>query len=100
MFCNQCEQTIGGKGCAGKAGACGKNEDIQSLQDTLVFGLKGIAAYAYHARELGERDEAIDAFMHEALFKTLTNVSFDLNDHLEIVLRAGQINLRAMEILD
>ena len=100
MFCNQCEQTIGGKGCAAKAGACGKNEDIQSLQDTLVYGLKGIAAYAYHARELGEKDETVDAFMHEALFKTLTNVSFDLNDHLEIVLRAGQVNLKAMELLD
>ena len=48
MFCNQCEQTAGGTGCT-KVGVCGKDEDIQSLQDTLVFGLKGIAAYAYHA---------------------------------------------------
>ena len=99
MFCYQCEQTAGGSGCT-KVGVCGKNEDIQSLQDTLVFGLKGIAAYAYHARELGARDEDVDAFMHESLFKTLTNVSFDLNQYLEIVLRCGEMNLKVMELLD
>jgi hydroxylamine reductase len=81
-------------------GVCGKDEDIQSLQDTLIFGLKGIAAYAYHARELGQRDEQVDAFMHEALFATLTNVDFDLNRHLELVLKAGEMNLRVMEMLD
>ena len=53
MFCYQCEQTAGGQGCT-KIGVCGKDPDIQSLQDMLVFGLKGIAAYAYHARELGK----------------------------------------------
>ena len=82
MFCYQCEQTAGGTGCI-KVGVCGKNEDIQSLQDTLIFGLKGIGAYAYHARELGARDEQVDAFMHEAMFATLTNVDFDLNRYLE-----------------
>ena len=99
MFCYQCEQTAGGSGCT-SVGVCGKNADIQSLQDTLVFGLKGIAAYAYHARELGQRDEEVDAFMHEALFKTLTNVSFDLGDYLGMVLRCGKMNLRVMELLD
>jgi hydroxylamine reductase len=79
---------------------CGKDEDIQSLQLTLTYGLKGIAAYAYHARELGARDEQVDAFMHEALFKTLTNVDFDLNDHVKLVLRAGEMNLRIMKALD
>ena len=99
MFCYQCEQTAGGTGCT-KVGVCGKDEDIQSLQDTLVFALKGVAAYAYHARELGQRDEEVDAFMHEALFATLTNVDFDLNRHLELVLKAGEMNLRVMEMLD
>ncbi|MBN2312410.1 MAG: hypothetical protein JXM79_00685 [Sedimentisphaerales bacterium] len=47
------------------------------MQDTLIFGLKGIAAYAYHARELGQRDEQVDAFMHKVLFATLTNVDFE-----------------------
>jgi len=99
MFCYQCEQTAGGSGCT-KLGVCGKDPDIQSLQDTLLFGLKGIAAYAYHARELGARDELVDAFMHEALFKTLTNVSFNLNDYLAMVLKCGEMNLRVMELLD
>jgi hydroxylamine reductase len=99
VFCYQCEQTAGGSGCT-KGGVCGKNEDIQSLQDILLFGLKGIAAYAYHARELGRRDESVDAFMHEALFKTVTNVSFDLNQYLELVLKCGMVNLKTMEVLD
>jgi hydroxylamine reductase len=99
MFCYQCEQTAGGTACT-KVGTCGKDEDIQSLQDILVFGLKGIAAYAYHARELGHKDEQVDAFMHEALFATLTNVDFDLYRHLELVLKAGEMNLRVMEMLD
>ena len=88
MFCYQCEQAAGGTGCT-KVGVCGKDEDIQSLQDILMFGLKGIAAYAYHGRELGEKDDKVDAFMHEAMFSTLTNVDFDLNRCLELVLKAG-----------
>jgi hydroxylamine reductase len=66
MFCNQCEQAAKGTGCT-EIGVCGKDEDIQSLQWILTYGLRGIAAYAYHARILGKRDEEIDAFMHEAL---------------------------------
>ncbi|MDD4938971.1 MAG: hydroxylamine reductase [Candidatus Omnitrophica bacterium] len=99
MFCYQCEQTAGGSGCT-KIGVCGKNEDIQSLQDILFFGLKGIAAYAYHARELGARDEEVDAFMHESLFMTLTNTNFDLNQYLAAVLKCGEMNLKTMEMLD
>ena len=99
MFCYQCEQTAGGTGCT-KVGVCGKDEDIQSLQDTLMFGLKGIAAYAYHARELGQKDEQVDAFMHETMFSTLTNVDFDLDRYLELVLKAGEMNLRVMEMLN
>jgi len=99
MFCFQCEQTAQGTGCT-KVGVCGKDADIQSLQDTLLFGLKGVAAYAYHARELGAKDEEVDAFMHEALFKTLTNVNFNLDDYLKMVLECGRINLKTMELLD
>lgn len=99
MFCYQCEQTAGGTGCT-KIGVCGKDPDIQSLQDLLVFGLKGIAAYAYHARELGKTDAEVDGFMHEALFSTLTNVDFDLARYFELVLKAGQMNLKTMEMLN
>ncbi len=99
MFCYQCEQTAKGTGCT-ISGVCGKSEDIASLQDTLVFGLKGIAAYAFHARELGSRDEQVDAFMHEALFSTVTNVDFDLDRHVGLVLKCGEMNLRVMELLN
>lgn len=99
MFCYQCEQTAGGTGCT-KVGVCGKDPDIQSLQDTLVFGLKGIAAYAYHAAELGKKDDKVDAFMHEALFATLTNVDFDMGRYVELLLKAGEMNLRTMELLN
>lgn len=107
MFCYQCEQTVSpqksagqtGSGCT-KVGVCGKNEDIQSLQDILLFGLKGISAYAYHARKLGAKDEDICAFIEEALFTTLTNTNFDTNRHIEMVLKCGQINLKTMELLD
>jgi hydroxylamine reductase len=99
MFCYQCEQAAGGTGCT-KVGVCGKDPDIQSLQDTLIFGLKGIAAYAYHAKELGKNDPEVDAFMHEALFSTLTNVDFDLNRYIGLVLKAGKMNLKTMEMLN
>lgn len=99
MFCYQCEQTAGGIGCV-KSGVCGKNPDIQSLQDILLFGLKGIAAYAFHARELGGIDADVDGFMHEVLFKTVTNVSFDTKQYIDMVLKCGEINLKTMELLD
>jgi hydroxylamine reductase len=100
MFCNQCEQTARGTGCAASPGVCGKNEDVQSLQETLLYGLKGMAAYAHHARRLGKTDEAVSAFFEEALFATVTNVNFDLDSLLEMVLDCGRHNLRVMELLD
>ncbi len=98
MFCYQCEQTPAG-GCT-TVGVCGKNEDIASLQDMLMFGIKGIAAYAFHAGEMGARDPEVDAFMHEALFSTVTNVDFDLNRFVGLNLKAGEMNLKAMAMLD
>ena len=98
MYCHQCEQTPAG-GCT-TIGVCGKNEDIASLQDILIFGLKGIASYGYHAKELGERDPEIDSFYHEALFSTLTNVNFDLDRSIKLNLKAGHMAYKAMELLD
>jgi len=100
MFCNQCEQTAKGVACANGLGVCGKNEDVQSLQETLLYGLKGMAAYANHARRLGKTDESVSAFIEEALFATMTNVNFDLDSLLEMVLECGRQNRRVMELLD
>lgn len=99
MFCNQCEQTAKGIGCS-TVGVCGKNEDISSLQDTLIYGLKGVAAYDFHARELGYADPEVAEFYSRALFSTLTNVNFDLDSTLNLVLECGKVNYKAMEVLD
>ena len=75
------------------------NPDIHSLKWLLVFGIKGICAYADHARILGQEDEKIYAFIHEGLAATL-RTDLDLNDWVGLVLKAGEINLRTMELLD
>ena len=62
MSCNQCEQTMGGTGCHHSPGICGKDADVQSLQETILYGLKGMAAYANHARRPGKHDESVSAF--------------------------------------
>ncbi len=99
MFCYQCEQAAGGKGCT-QLGVCGKDPTVAALQDLLIFGLKGVGAYAYHARELGRHDEEVDAFMHEAMFSTLTNVNFDVDRFIKYCLECGRINLKAMKMLN
>ena len=99
MFCNQCEQTQNGTGCT-DIGVCGKDEDVQSLQEILLYGVKGMAAYAHHARRLGKTDEEVSAFIEEALFATVTNVNFDIDSLLEMVLECGRKNVRVMELLD
>ncbi|MGE5553322.1 MAG: hydroxylamine reductase [Betaproteobacteria bacterium] len=98
VFCNQCQQTLGGVACT-KSGVCGKNPDVQSLQENLLYSLKGISAYAYHARELGHTDPEVDAFLAEGLYSTLTNVDFDLERFLELNLKAGEMTLKVMGLL-
>ena len=99
MFCNQCEQTAHGTACV-DTGVCGKDPDMQSLQETLLYGVKGMASYAHHARRLGQTDENVSSFIEEALFATVTNVNFDMESLFELVLECGRQNLRAMELLD
>lgn len=73
--------------------------DIVSLQELLIYGLKGVAAYAYHASILGQEDDAVYAFTQEALAQ-IGNPELALNDWLNLVLKCGEINLRTMELLD
>lgn len=98
MFCHQCEQTLAG-GCR-VVGVCGKDETIASLQDTIIFGLKGIAAYRTHANQLGYTDPFVDATTHEALYLTLTNSNFNVQEHINMALKVGQAAIRVMELLD
>jgi hydroxylamine reductase len=76
-----------------------ENADIKSLRHTLLFGLKGIAAYSDHAQILGQEDDAVYSFVQEAL-AALTRNDLALNDWLGLVLKCGEVNLRAMELLD
>jgi hydroxylamine reductase len=73
--------------------------DIVSLQHTTIFGVRGLAAYADHAQILGQEDENVYAFIHEALAATL-NKNLTLNDWVGLALKCGEVNLRAMELLD
>ena len=73
--------------------------DVAGLQELLTYGLKGTAAYADHAMILGQEDDAVYAFFHEAL-DYLTIDSPDLNKLLEMNLKCGEVNLRVMELLD
>jgi len=77
----------------------GENLDNQSLRHTLLFGLKGVAAYTDHAQILGQEDDKVYAFIHEGLAAT-ANKDLGLNDLLGLCLKCGEINLRAMELLD
>jgi hydroxylamine reductase len=183
MFCFQCEQTAGGKGCTGKAGVCGKSaatanaqddltralinlaletdgqplndemrkvmleglfatvtnvnfdeqrvseltekvialipnqkggacapsgqplklwsapEDIRSLKSLILFGLRGMAAYAYHALNLSYRDDVISDCCFEGL-RTIGNHQAGMEQLLPMVLKVGEVNLRCMELLD
>lgn len=98
MFCYQCEQTPAA-GCT-KFGVCGKNPDIASLQDIMILGLKGVAAYSTHARELGASDDEVNAITHEALYTTLTNSNFSLEENIAMTLKVGEATVKIMDVLD
>jgi len=102
MFCYQCEQTVGGKGCT-KLGVCGKTPEIANLQDLLIYQLKGISCYA---KDLLDKDQVIDksvvSFVENALFTTLTNVNFDAASHINLLKESQKIkeNLRSKASTD
>lgn len=77
--------------------SCG-DEDTRSLRELLITALKGIAAYAAHASVLGLRDAAVDDFFDEALASTTQNL--DLNEMIGWVMRAGEVSVAGMALLD
>ncbi len=72
MFCFQCEETAGGKGCT-KGGVCGKPAEVAELQDLLIYVLKGMACRSLAA----EQYRQVEDFIADSLFSTITNVNFD-----------------------
>jgi len=73
--------------------------DIRSLQEILTYGLRGVAAYADHAQILGQEDDVVYDFVHEGMASTLRK-DLSLDDWVGLVLKCGEVNLRAMELLD
>ncbi len=91
MFCYQCEQTFGGKGCT-KSGVCGKTPEIANLQDLLIYQLKGISCYAKPLIEQGKViDKEVVKFVENGLFTTLTNVNFDAENHVQLIKESQKI---------
>lgn len=91
MFCYQCEQTAGGKGCT-KLGVCGKTPEIANLQDLLIYQLKGICFYARHILDSGLNvDKSVVSFIENCLFTTLTNVNFNVDDHVNLLKQSQDI---------
>ncbi|HOW58439.1 MAG TPA: hydroxylamine reductase [Candidatus Omnitrophota bacterium] len=75
------------------------NEDIRSLRELLLYGLKGMAAYADHALILGKENEEVTAFFHKGL-RALTNNSLTVNDLVNLNMEFGMVNLKCLELLD
>jgi len=98
MFCYQCAQTARGTGCTVK-GVCGKEATVARLMDNLLIATKGMAAYLYHARELGYTDTEVDAFLERAFYATFTQVNFDPEDLVRLALEGGEMNIRTMKLL-
>ena len=96
--------------CSSCSSACGRNdeydmkllweanEDIRSLKSLILFGLRGMAAYAYHALVLGYTDKEVMDFFYKGLFAVGEDLSMD--QLLPLVLETGKVNLKCMELLD
>ncbi len=87
-----------GVGIAPRIEALG--EDVSGLQELLLYGLKGTAAYVQHAQILGKEDDEVYAFFHEALNFLTTDDATSIDKLLPMVLRCGEVNLMVMGLLD
>jgi len=99
MFCYQCETAVNGVGCD-KIGACGKQPTTSDLQDLLVYAVKGISFWADQARGKGAKDAAIDRFVIEALFTTVTNVDFDDASVAKVIAEAVAFRNQAQALFE
>jgi len=90
MFCYQCEQTAKGQGCT-IMGVCGKTPEVATLQDLLIYTLRGLSQLTLEARKVGVETENISVFVCEALFATLTNVNFDPDSIIAYIMKAAEL---------
>jgi hydroxylamine reductase len=99
MFCYQCEQTAGGRGCE-KQGVCGKDATTARMQDLLLYAAKGISQYATRARQLNAKDPEVDIFVVKALFTTVTNVNFDAARIEGMIRKAATVKKKAQTLYE
>ncbi|MGD9007235.1 MAG: hydroxylamine reductase [Desulfobacteraceae bacterium] len=90
MFCYQCEQTAKGQGCT-KIGVCGKQPDVATLQDLLLYTVKGLSQVAVAGRKAGISDPDVNRYTCEAIFSTLTNVDFDPDRFVALIQQGVQL---------
>ncbi len=90
MFCYQCEQTAKGEGCT-KIGVCGKQPDVATLQDLLIYALRGLSLCAVEGRKVGVNDHETNVFTCKATFSTLTNVNFDPERFVPLINRCVEL---------
>lgn len=76
MFCYQCQEAAKNTGCT-VSGVCGKTPDVANLQDLLLFICKGISHFSVRLREMGVESDAVNKFVTDSLFMTITNANFD-----------------------
>jgi len=76
-----------------------ENEDLRSLKQIALYGVRGLAAYADHAAILGQQDENVYAFIQQAL-ADLTRTDLGLEELVGVAMKCGEVNLKAMELLD
>ncbi len=90
MFCYQCEQTAKGQGCT-KIGVCGKQAEVATLQDLLIYSLKGLSLVAVEGRKVGVNDRDVNIFTCEAAFSTVTNVDFSQDRFITLINRSVEL---------
>jgi len=83
----------------GLHGAAVLNEDQKSLREILLYGIKGMAAYAYHAYRVGQTDPEVTDFLYKGM-ASLANIQLTVEELLPLVLECGKANLKCLEILD
>ncbi len=75
------------------------NEDLRSLKQIALYGVRGLAAYTDHAAILGQQDDSVYAFIHEAM-AALTQKDLGVDELVATALKVGEVNIKAMELLD
>lgn len=98
-LCYECSSSCGRNDNYDMNNLWNAGEDIRSLKSLILFGIRGMAAYAYHAAVLGYRDETVNRFFYKAL-AVIGMDYLGINELLPVVMETGEINLKCMELLD